>query len=62
MLPIRVRGMGAVDSAAAHRLAFRMTLCSSAARLSRGRCHVQPGVSRLGCRGQPRYQPWLRRM
>jgi hypothetical protein len=36
MLPVRVRGTGTVDSAAAHRLAFHMTLCSSAARLSRG--------------------------
>jgi len=37
MLPVRVRGTGAVDSAAAHRLAFRLVLCHSVARFLRGK-------------------------
>lgn len=36
MLPVRVRGRGAVSFAAAHGLAFRLVLCHSVARFLRG--------------------------
>jgi translation initiation factor IF-1 len=34
MLPVRADGAGAVDSAAAHRLAFRVTVCKSQHRVA----------------------------